>query len=230
MRQTVIAIVLLVTLSGCGGASSPPATPPEEAISADGILADVRALSGDDKEGRAPGTAGEERTIEYLTQRFTQAGLQPGNPDGTYVQRVPLIAFTGQPSGWFNVKGRRTTLTCPDDWVAIARQGLPDVSVDQSAVVFVGYGVEAPEYRWDDFKGLDVRGKTLIMLVGDPPVPDPEDPSRLDASVRPHRTRQAGSSSAALPAPWRQLPRSPARLRPADAGPLHDPGLPQGHR
>ena len=71
-------------------------------------------------------------------------------------------------------------LAFPDDAVAVSRQGLPEVSVTNSEMVFVGYGVVAPEIGWDDFKGVDVRGKTLVMLVGDPPVPDPADPSKLD--------------------------------------------------
>ena len=153
------------------------------AMTAPGILAHVNALAADDMEGRAPGTVGEERTVAYLVDQFTRLGLKPGNPDGTFVQRVPLMAFTGRPDGWFDVKGRRMPLVFPDDAIAVARQGLAEVSVANSEMVFVGYGVVAPELGWDDFKGLDVRGKTLVMLVGDPPVADPRDPSKLDAAV-----------------------------------------------
>jgi acetylornithine deacetylase/succinyl-diaminopimelate desuccinylase-like protein len=149
-------------------------------VTADGILSHVKALAADDKEGRAPGTTGEERTVAYLVEQFKRLGLKPGNPDGTYVQRVPLTAFMGRPEGWFDVKGTRMPIVFPDEAVAVARQGLPEVSVANSEMVFVGYGVVAPEIGWDDFKGVDVRGKTLVMLVGDPPVPDPGDPSKLD--------------------------------------------------
>jgi len=160
--------------------------PPERAVSAitaNGILAHVKALAADDMEGRAPGTSGEERTVAYLVDQFTRLGLKPGNPDGTFVQRVPLMAFTGRPEGWFDVKGRRMPLAFPDDGIAVARQGLAEVSVANSEMVFVGYGVVAPELGWDDFKGVDVRGKTLVMLVGDPPVPDARDPSKLDPAI-----------------------------------------------
>jgi Zn-dependent M28 family amino/carboxypeptidase len=147
------------------------------------ILGHVKALSADDKEGRAPGTAGEERTVAYLVSQFKRLGLAPGNPDGTYVQRVPLIAFTGAPTAAFDVKGNRIPLAIPDEAVVVSRKGLPDVAVSKSELVFVGYGVVAPEFNWDDFKGVDVRGKTIVMLVGDPAVPDPANPAALDPKV-----------------------------------------------
>jgi len=80
----------------------------------------------------------------------------------------------------FAVKGTRVPLAVPDDIVVVSRQGLPDVNVSTSAMVFVGYGVAAPEFDWDDFKGVDVRGKTVVMLAGDPQVPDPANPAALD--------------------------------------------------
>jgi len=147
------------------------------------ILDHVKALSADDKEGRAPGTVGEERTAAYLVSQFKRLGLTPGNPDGTYVQRVPLIAFTGAPTAAFDVKGSHIPLAIPDEAVVVSRQGLPEVTVTKSEMVFVGYGVVAPEFNWDDFKGVDVRGKTIVMLVGDPAVPDPAHPSALDPQV-----------------------------------------------
>jgi Zn-dependent M28 family amino/carboxypeptidase len=147
------------------------------------ILDYVKALSADDKEGRAPGTVGEERTVAYLVSQFRRLGLAPGNPDGTYVQRVPLIAFIGAPTAAFDVKGNHIPLAIPDEAVVVSRQGLPDVSVSKSALVFVGYGVVAPEFNWDDFKGVDVRGKTIVMLAGDPAVPDPANPAALDPKV-----------------------------------------------
>ena len=112
-------------------------------------------------------------------------GLKPGNPDGTFVQNVPLVGFQAkQVSGC--VSGRRqddrAVVSQATSWPS--RGGLADeVKVENSDVVFVGYGVVAPEYGWDDYKGLDVRGKTLIMLVNDPPVPDPKDPSKLDPAL-----------------------------------------------
>ncbi len=108
-------------------------------------------------------------------------GLKPGNPDGTFVQNVPLVGFQAkQVTGAFQAGGRAIGLSFPNDFVAVSRRLSEKVVVEKSDVVFVGYGVVAPEYGWDDYKGLDVRGKTLIMLVNDPPVADPKDPAKLD--------------------------------------------------
>lgn len=140
----------------------------------------IRVLASDDFEGRAPGTPGEEKTVEYLTRQFRSIGAEPGNPDGTYVQKVPLVGLRATPSGSFRVKDKTIALAFPQDCVALTKRFVPEVKVDSSEVVFVGYGVVAPEYGWDDYKGIDVRGKTIVMLVGDPAVPDPADPARLD--------------------------------------------------
>ena len=112
-------------------------------------------------------------------------GLKPGNPDGTYFQAVPLAGFQAkQVSGSFQAGTKTVSLSFPDNFVAVSRRNAEEVKVGgDSDVVFVGYGVVAPEYGWDDFKGLDVRGKTIIMLVNDPAVPDPKDPSKLDPAL-----------------------------------------------
>jgi Zn-dependent M28 family amino/carboxypeptidase len=140
----------------------------------------TRILSLDEYEGRAPGTRGEELTVRYLIEQFQKLGLKPGNPDGTYVQKVPLAGFTPEPKAFFTSGSKLLELKPKADYVAVCRRYIPEVKVENSDVVFVGYGVTAPEYGWDDYKGVDVRGKTLIMLINDPPMPDPNDPSRLD--------------------------------------------------
>lgn len=155
-------------------------------ITVDGLMRDIRALSADAMEGRAPGTPGGEKAVAYLVERFRASGLAPGNPDGSYVQSVPMIAYQPAPEGRFTVGDRRIGLAYPDDYVAVSRRGVAEIAVAGSQIVFVGYGVIAPEVGWDDFKGLDLRGKTLLMLVGDPPVPDPADPAdptRLDPAT-----------------------------------------------
>lgn len=152
-------------------------------IAADALWRDIRNLSADAMEGRAPGTAGEERAVAYLVERFRSLRLAPGNPDGRYVQDVPMIAFSGQSQARLHAGDRTFDLAFPDDYVAVSRRGAPDTEVRDSPIVFVGYGVVAPELGWDDVKGVDLRGKTLLMLVGDPPVPDPADPSRLDPAT-----------------------------------------------
>jgi Zn-dependent M28 family amino/carboxypeptidase len=155
-----------------------------ESINGRDLLGHIKVLSSDEFEGRGPGTPGEERTVAYLTDQFRKLGLKPGNPDGTYVQEVPLVGFQAHDvEGSFLVGDKTVGLKFPDDWVAVSRRQAESVSVDGSDVVFVGYGVVAPEYGWDDYKGVDVRGKTLLMLVNDPAVPDPKDPSKLDSAL-----------------------------------------------
>jgi Zn-dependent M28 family amino/carboxypeptidase len=148
------------------------------------VLTHTKTLSSDEFEGRLPGTKGEQLTVAYLVDQFKKAGLKPGNADGTYVQKVPLVGITSAPAPLVVKKGRQEqTIKWREDYVAWTRHVAPTASVADSELVFVGYGVVAPEFNWDDYKGLDVKGKTLVMLVNDPPVPDPSNPSELDAKV-----------------------------------------------
>ena len=140
-----------------------------------GFLAErIGVLASDSFLGRGPGTLGETRTVEYLQREFTALGLEPGNPDGSFVQQVPLVGITPNPAAALVVSrgNERHTLTFKDDIVAWTKHVTDRVSIAGSDMVFVGYGVEAPEFEWDDFKGLDGAGKTLVMLVNDPPLAD----------------------------------------------------------
>src|SRR5438132_13820465 len=157
--------------------------PALEAITPDGLLAQIKVLASDEFEGRAPGTKGEELSVKYITDQFKKIGLKPGNPDGTYTQEVPLAGIKGEPKMSFAVGDTITELKYPDEFVASSARLGPEIKVDNSDVVFVGYGIVAPEYGWDDYKNVDVRGKTLLMLIGDPPVLDPKDPSKLDEKM-----------------------------------------------
>lgn len=150
-------------------------------FSAQRILADTRVLASDEFEGRAPGSAGEEKTVDFLVSSLKNMGLKPGNPDGTYVQRVPLVGITSHPELSFDVGGTTLALMPINDYVASTSRVAKEISVKKSDVVFVGYGVVAPEFGWDDFKDVEVRGKTVVMLINDPPVRDPADPAKLDA-------------------------------------------------
>src|SRR6201981_1999088 len=152
--------------------------PALEEITPDGLLAHIKVLASDEFEGRAPGTKGEELSVKYITDQFKQIGLEPGNPDGTYTQEVPLAGIKSDPRMSFTVGDKNIDLKYPDDFVASSARLQPEIKIDKSDLVFVGYGVVAPEYGWDDYKGVDVRGKTLLMLIGDPPVPDPKNPSK----------------------------------------------------
>ncbi len=162
--------LLLCIVSACGTHAGP-----EDAagsITAEGILAHIRTLSSDEYEGRAPGTEGEKKTVQYLANQFRHLGLEPGNPDGSFFQKVPLAGITSRVTGSIRAGWRKVELNPLLDFVGVSRLLDPSNRVKDSEIVFVGYGVVAPEYGWDDYKGMDVRGKTLLMLVNDPPTPD----------------------------------------------------------
>jgi Zn-dependent M28 family amino/carboxypeptidase len=148
------------------------------------VLAHTKTLSSDEYEGRLPGTRGEELTVAYLTDQFKKAGLKPGNTDSTYIQKVPLVGITPAPAPLVVTKGRQEqTLRWRDDVVAWTKHVAPSAGISDSELVFVGYGVVAPEFDWDDYKGVDVKGKTIVMLVSDPPVVDSVNRSELDPKV-----------------------------------------------
>jgi Zn-dependent M28 family amino/carboxypeptidase len=157
--------------------------PALDVITPDALLAHIKALSSDDFEGRAPGTRGEELSVNYITDEFKKIGLKPGNPNGSFVQEVPLAGIKSEPKMSFKVNGQTTELQYPDDYVASSARLQPDIKVDNSGVVFVGYGIVAPEYGWDDYKDVDIRGKTILMLINDPPIPSGEDPLNLDEKM-----------------------------------------------
>jgi len=142
-----------------------------EAITAEGLLTHIQDLAADSMEGRGPGTPGEDMAVAYLVRQFEAIGLKPGNPDGTYIQNVDLIGYTSRPTTSFTfANGKSMSLKWPTEYVASSRHDRAETKIENSDIVFVGYGVVAPEYGWDDYKGLDVTGKTVVMLVNDPAV------------------------------------------------------------
>ena len=174
------ALVAMLSLAGCAGdksgtssggaASSASIDAAAGAITSEGLMQHIADLSADSMEGRGPGTAGEQKAVAYMQSQFKALGLKPGNPDGTYLQNVDLIGYVAHPTASFTAGGKTIPLKFPDDYVANSRHKRPETNIDNSDVVFVGYGVVAPEYGWDDYKGVDVKGKTILMLVNDPPV------------------------------------------------------------
>ena len=138
-------------------------------ISADGLAADIRILASDEFEGRAPATPGEEKTIAYLREEFAAIGLQPGNGD-SWFQNVPMIAITAEEVSPLVVSGEEGVgnYTYQQDFMAWTKRVSEAEEVTESELVFVGYGVVAPEYGWNDYEGVDVEGKTVVMLVNDP--------------------------------------------------------------
>jgi len=165
--------IQLLSLLLLGAAASTRAADPAPAISPANILAHVKVLASDEFEGRAPGTPGEEKTVAYLVDEFKKLGLQPGNPDGTFIQNVPVVGISSTPALSFTLDGRTLAMENINDFVGPSSRITPHVEAKDTDVVFVGYGVVAPEFGWDDYKGVDVRGKTVVMLINDPPVLDP---------------------------------------------------------
>ena len=167
--------------SNAAGESAAPAEVAEEGapaaamgIGAETLLAEIRVLASDEFEGRAPGSAGEELTVAYLIEQFGAAGSVPGNPDGTWVQDVPLVGIAPlAPQSLVISDGTETRNLEPStDYVAATRHVVDAVAVDGAEFVFVGYGARAPEYDWDDFGDADLSGKILLFLVNDPPLDD----------------------------------------------------------
>jgi Zn-dependent M28 family amino/carboxypeptidase len=154
-----------------------------ESIQADQLMAHIKRLASDEFEGRAPATRGEELTVRYLVDEFKRYGLKPGHPDGGYIQKVPLMGVTSEASVSITTGTKKLEFAMPGDLIATSHRFEPEVKVESSDMVFVGYGIVAPEYGWDDYKGVDVRGKTIVMLINDPPIPDPADSSKLDEKM-----------------------------------------------
>jgi Zn-dependent M28 family amino/carboxypeptidase len=163
-------------------AASALAADPAPKISAASLQARTATLSSDEFEGRAPASAGEEKTVAYLEREFRALGLQPGNPNGTFIQNVPMVGITSKTTSTFTAGGREVSFTPITEYTASSRRLKPQVDIKDTDIVFVGYGIVAPEYGWDDYKGLDVRGKTILMLVNDTPVIDPAT-GKLDPAV-----------------------------------------------
>lgn len=181
IRSSIILLFAFALLS----CSTPDGdiTPALNSITSEDLLSHIRTLSSDEFEGRAPGGKGEELTVAYLIGQFQRMGLKPGNPDSSFIQEVQLIGFTTRSTASYVAGGKRKRLKPLEDYVAVSRRFVPSVSVKNSDIVFVGYGVVAPEYGWDDYKGVDVRGKTILMLINDPAVPDPSNPDQLDSKM-----------------------------------------------
>ena len=130
----------------------------------------TRILSSDEYEGRMPGSAGEEKTIALLTERFKAAGLQPGNK-GSWVQEVPLVEITGKDFAPLTItggKGAPISLNYATDWVGATYREDAKTELKDSELVFVGYGIVAPEKGWNDYANIDMKGKTAVILVNDP--------------------------------------------------------------
>ncbi len=173
----------LLALSACAttqgeapssAASTPAPAPAEIAPSIDTMKRLVQALSSDAFEGRAPGTIGEEKTLALLSDEFGKLGLKPGN-NGSWFQDVPLVEITAKNVSPLTFTGGKTKVTAVygAEMVVGTQRVTPKIDVKNSPVVFVGYGIDAPEKGWNDYAGVDVKGKTVIILVNDPDYENP---------------------------------------------------------
>src|SRR5687767_9206450 len=198
MKRYAIVCAALILAAACSRQEDKPAAPAAQAVAErqpplaslpkiDGgaILERIKVISADEFEGRAPGSKGEELTVKYLEEEFKKIGLKPGNTDGTYVQNVPLVGITGSNTQPLTIaKGaQKQTFKWSDEVVAWSKHVADSAAIKDSEVIFAGYGVTAPEFDWDDFKGVDIKGKTIIVLVNDPQVPEASDPAKLDPKV-----------------------------------------------
>ncbi len=174
MRSSVAAIAAVLALSAPAltptVALAAPAAKSDAAPSIDTMKRLVKELSSDAYEGRAPGTVGEEKTLALLTAEFEKLGLKPGNK-GSWFQDVPLVEITAKNVSPLSFTGGKAPITAaygPEMVIGTYRTTQPKIEVKDSPVVLVGYGINAPEKGWNDYAGLDVKGKTVLILVNDP--------------------------------------------------------------
>ncbi len=190
MRKSLVALFVVLVVIGTWGQDSPKKTRPGaisarlpgpaiaalQKIDPERIRAHVRFLSHDLLEGRGTGQRGGDIAAEYIGTQFALDGLKPAGDNGTYMQKVPLVGVTTSPDTNLSLvlpRNRAMILVPRDEYVAYdeTQQAQSEVDAD---IVYVGYGIEAPEYNWDDYKGVDVKGKVLLMLVNEPPSDDPK--------------------------------------------------------
>ena len=154
-----------------------------QAITPEGILKHIRVLASDEFEGRAPATPGEKKSLDYIIGQCKALKLKPGNPNGAWLEPVALWGITAG-GGEVTVKaGDADFPLTAEDYRVGSSQPKASIDVPESPIVFAGYGIVAPEYKWDDYKGIDVKGKAVVILSGDPPIPDPADPAKLDPKM-----------------------------------------------
>jgi Zn-dependent M28 family amino/carboxypeptidase len=148
----------------------PGAEAAAQTITAETLRGPIAELASDAYEGRGPGSAGDTKTRQYLQQQMTAIGLEPAGPGGQWEQPFPMVGVTSNmPATWtFSAGGNNVSLARREEFVANAGRQQDKVSLADAELVFVGYGIQAPEFQWDDFKGMDLKGKVLVMLNNDP--------------------------------------------------------------
>jgi Zn-dependent M28 family amino/carboxypeptidase len=167
VRRLLLVLTVAGLLPGC---NIRPKEPPPTTDIDDTLYGDhVRVLASDDFQGRKPGTPGEDKTVSYLIENFHKLGLKPGN-NASYVQQVPLVQITASADATLTVTGAggSRNLVFGKDMVIWTKRAVAEINFARSEMVFVGYGIVAPEYSWNDYANLDVHGKTVVVLANDP--------------------------------------------------------------
>ena len=166
-RYFSLTLITTAILAGCATTSitSDDVAKGYNSIQADEIAKHVKVLASDEFGGRAPSSEGEKLTLDYLTKEFTALGFEPGNGD-SFFQEVPLVSLEADSDMVLNIGGK--DYQYKKDMVMGSSRISAQEGIENSELVFVGYGVNAPEYNWNDYEGLDVKGKTVVMLVNDP--------------------------------------------------------------
>ena len=161
---------ILVLLAAAAAAAGPVAPPsPSPLVTAERLRGHIRFLSSDLLEGRGPASRGDQLAEQYIAAQMEAMGLQPGAPDGTYFQPFDIVGVTSQnPAAISAVRaGRTVDLRFHEDYIAVSGLQQPEAAIEDAEVVFVGYGIVAPEYKWNDYKS-DVRGKVVLVMNNDP--------------------------------------------------------------
>jgi Zn-dependent M28 family amino/carboxypeptidase len=178
----IAALFLTAFVTACSEPApppAPPAGPPEDLITTGSMTEHIQTLASDEFEGRAPATPGGEKTQNYLAEQLKAIGVEPGAPDGSYFQQVPIVESVVDRNFVLSVPGN--TYRYYDDVVAFSGVERPRVQV-QGEVVFVGYGINAPELKWNDYAGANVRNQWVMIMVNDPPAPADE-PTLFDGNA-----------------------------------------------
>jgi Zn-dependent M28 family amino/carboxypeptidase len=142
----------------------------QKSITAERLRQHISTLASDKFEGRFPGTIGEELTVKYLTETYEKLGLKPGNPDGKWIQKATMTGVISEYKAQFFNDDERWVMKVGIDIVGNSYQTKEFVNIKKTELVYCGYGVNAPEYGWNDFEGIDVKGKVIVVLVSDPPI------------------------------------------------------------
>lgn len=167
MKNHYILLLTVLAFASCKTESNSKTSAIE--VDATTIGKHIEQLASDDFLGRMPFTEGETKTVNYLKEEFTKLGLLPGNGD-SFFQEVPMVEITGMPSEKMVITGGKEPIDLAyfEDFVALTQKAVPEVQLENSELVFAGYGIVAPEYGWNDYEGIDWKGKTAVVLVNDP--------------------------------------------------------------